>query len=115
MVYGAALTAWGAVAYFGPAWTARTMKSSAILGVSALGFLGTVLAGLPTYIAGFAGQPANEVSSFNYSGPSTAFNAISTAGHAVMLLAVVGGIALALKSFSTGPQTGTNPWGAEDQ
>ena len=115
MVYGAALTTWGAVAYFGPAWTARTMKSSAILGVSALGFLGTVLAGLPTYIAGFAGQPANEVSSFNYSGPSTAFNAISTAGHAVMLLAVVGGIALALKSFSTGPQTGTNPWGAEDQ
>ena len=115
MVYGAALTTWGAVAYFGPVWTARTMKSSAILVVSALGFLGTVLAGLPMYIAGFAGQPANEVSSFDYSGPSAAFNAISAAGHAAMLLAVVAGLAIALTSFSTGPQTGTNPWGVEEQ
>lgn len=115
MVYGAALTAWGAIAYFGPVWTARTMKSSAVLAISVLGFLGTVLAALPMYIAGFAGQPANEVSSFDYSGPSAAFNAISAAGHAAMLLAVVGGIALALKSFSTGPQTGTNPWGVEEQ
>ena len=115
MVYGAALTAWGAVAYFGPTWTARTMKSSAVLVVAAIGFLGTVLAGLPMYVAGFAGQPADEVSGFNYSGPSAAFNAISAVGHVAMLLAVVGGAVLALKSLATGPQTGTNPWGVEEQ
>ena len=115
MVYGAALTAWGAIAYFGPSWTARTMKASAVLVVSAVGFLGTVLAGLPMYVAGFAGQPADEVSGFDYSGPSAVFNAISTLGHAAMLLAVAGGAALALKSFATGPQTGTNPWGVEEQ
>ena len=115
MVYGAALTVWGAIAYFGPTWTARTMKSSVVLVVSAVGFLGTVLAGLPMYVAGFAGQSADDVSNFDYSGPSAVFNAISAVGHAAMLLAVVGGAAVALKSLATGPQTGTNPWGVEEQ
>jgi heme/copper-type cytochrome/quinol oxidase subunit 1 len=115
MVYGAALCAWGAVAYFGPSWTARTMKSSAILGVSGLGFLGTVLAGLPLYLAGFAGQQVGAVGRFDYSGPKQVFNALSMLGHGAMASAVIVGAAVALKSFSTGSQTGTNPWGVEGQ
>jgi heme/copper-type cytochrome/quinol oxidase subunit 1 len=115
MVYGAALAAWGAVAYFGPQWTARTIKSSAILVVTALGFLGTVLAGLPMYVAGFAGQQAGAVGGFDYSGPKEAFNAVSLIGHAAMAVAVVLAAVTALGSLATGPQTGSNPWGQEEQ
>lgn len=115
VVYGAALAAWGAVAFFGPSWTARSLKSSTILAVSAIGFVGTVLAGLPMYVAGFAGQPADEVAGFDYSGPRELFNALSSAGHASVALAIVVGTGVALRAFSSGPQQTTNPWGVDPQ
>ena len=115
IVYGAALAAWGAIAYFGPQWTARSIKSSAILVVSALGFLGTVLAGLPMYVAGFAGQQAGAVGGFEYSGPKEVFNAISLIGHVAMAIAVVLAAVTSLTSLARGPQTGANPWGQGEQ
>ena len=62
VVYGAVLAAWGAVAVYGPNWTSRSLTSPMVLGVAGLGFVATVLAGLPLYVAGFADQPAGAIS-----------------------------------------------------
>ena len=105
VVYGAVLAAWGAVALYGPGWTSRSIGSKTVLGIAGLGFVATVLAGLPMYIAGFADQPAAAVGEFTYSGPQELFNAVSALGHALMVLAVVGGTLAALKSLGTGPRT----------
>jgi len=104
VVYGAVLAAWGAVALYGPMWTSRSMSSKTVLGVAGLGFVATILAGLPMYVAGFADQPAAAVSDFSYSGPKELFNAVSASGHVLMLVATIAGVLAALKAFSTGPQ-----------
>jgi heme/copper-type cytochrome/quinol oxidase subunit 1 len=67
------------------------------------------------YVAGFAGQQAGAVGGFDYSGPKEAFNAVSLIGHAAMAVAVVLAAVTALGSLATGPQTGSNPWGQEEQ
>jgi heme/copper-type cytochrome/quinol oxidase subunit 1 len=112
VVYGAVLAAWGAVALYGPNWTSRSMTSSVVLGIAALGFVATVLAGLPLYIAGFAGQPAASVGEFTHAGPKELLNAVSAIGHGLMVVTVVGGALAALKSFCTGPRT-SSEWGGD--
>jgi hypothetical protein len=77
-----------------------------VLAVSGLGFVATVLAGLPLYIAGFADQPAASVGEFTYSGPQELFNAVSALGHALMVLTVIAGAVVAVKSLATGPTGG---------
>jgi len=106
VVYGSVLAAWGAVAMFGPSWTARSMNTATVLGVAGLGFIATVLAGLPMYIAGFADQPAATVANFTYSGPKELFNAVSALGHVLMVMTTLVGTLAAIKAFSTGPRTG---------
>jgi heme/copper-type cytochrome/quinol oxidase subunit 1 len=106
VVYGAVLAGWGAVASYGPSWTSRSIPSTMVLAVSGLGFVATVLAGLPLYIAGFANQPAASVGEFTYSGPQELFNAVSALGHALMVLTVIAGVVVAAKSLATGPTGG---------
>jgi heme/copper-type cytochrome/quinol oxidase subunit 1 len=110
VVYGAVLAAWGAIALYGPNWTSRSMTSTAVLGIAALGFVATVLAGLPLYVAGFADQPAASVGEFTHAGPKELLNAVSAIGHGLMVLTVVGGALAALKAFCTGPRT-SSEWG----
>ena len=86
------------------------LPSKAVVGIGALGFIGTVLAALPMLIAGFADQQANSVKDFDYSGPAKLWNGVSTAGHAVFALCVIAGVALAVKSFTTGDRVSGNPW-----
>lgn len=105
VVYGAVLVAWGAVALYAPGWTSRSIGSSTVLGVAALGFVATVLAGLPMYIAGFADQPAASVGEFTYSGPQELFNAVSALGHVLMVVTVLGGSLAAFKALTTGPRS----------
>lgn len=112
VVYGAVLAAWGAVALYGPNWTSRSIPSPVVLGVSGLGVVATVLAGLPMYVAGFADQPAATVSDFVYSGPKELLNAVSAAGHVLMLVVTIAAVLGALKALSSGPQTGSE-WGGD--
>lgn len=110
ITYGCVLVAWAAVAFWGPSLWGRMLPAKAVIGLGALGFIGTVLAALPMYIAGFADQQANSVKDFDYSGPATLWNGVSTIGHAMFALCVIAGIATAVKSFATGDQVSGNPW-----
>ncbi len=119
LVYAAVLAGMGAVVYWGPKWWGRTM-SKAALPLALLGFLGALLASVPMMIAGFADQPGavfpavepgiDGVTQFDYSGPSGLWNALSGAGHALVLLSVLAFVALALRGFLKGEHAGDDPW-----
>ena len=118
----------GAVAYWGPKWWGRTMPLKATLPLALLAFAGAQLASLPLLIAGFANQPGavfatveagvdpttnvpkDLVVNFDYSGPMELWNLLSTAGHGLMLLAVLAFVALALRSFLKGDAAGDDPF-----
>ncbi len=58
VAYGAALCALGAIAWWLPKWSGRTLPAGPAMGLALLGVVATVLASLPYVIAGFADQPA---------------------------------------------------------
>ena len=113
VVYGTVLMGMGAVAYWGPKLWGRSMPQSAVFGLGALGFLGTVLASLPLYVAGFADQPAGVVDGFSYGGPQELWNALGAIGQAVIALTVVLFVLTAARAFSTGDAAGDDPWDAQ--
>jgi heme/copper-type cytochrome/quinol oxidase subunit 1 len=111
--YGALLIGLAAVSYWGPKLWGRVLPSSAVLGISGLAFLGTVLAALPMYIAGFANQPANVANDFSYSGPQELWNTVSAAGHALVAVSVLLFVLTALRAFTAGEVAGDDPWDAQ--
>jgi len=111
--YGALLIAMGAITFWGPKLWGRKFPASATLGLGGLAFLGTVLAALPMYIAGFANQPAGVVNGFSYSGPAGLWNTASAAGHAIVAVTVLLFILTALRAFTQGENAGGDPWDAQ--
>jgi heme/copper-type cytochrome/quinol oxidase subunit 1 len=109
VLYGAILSAMGAIAYWGPKLFGRLIPDKVLVPLAALGFIATVLAALPYLIAGFAKQPAN-ATEFDYSGPQNLWNLLSTAGHVLMFLTVILFTATALRSFRRGDIAGDDPW-----
>lgn len=105
--YGVVLSGLGAVAFFGQRIWGREMQATPVLGLGLIGFLATVLASLPYFVAGFAGQPSAVISDFEYSGPAWLWNSLVSAGHALIAIVVVAFTALAIKSFRTGRTTAT--------
>lgn len=96
--YGVVLSSLGAIAHFGPRIWSREMPSTPVLGLGMAGFLATILASLPYFIAGFAGQPVNVASDFEYSGPVWLWNSLVTLGHSLMALVVLVFIVVLIKS-----------------
>jgi len=113
VVYGTLLIGMGAVAYWGPKLWGRSLPQSAVFGLGTLGFLGTVLASLPLYVAGFADQPAGVVDGFTYGGPQELWNALAAIGHALIALTVILFILTALRAFRSGEAAGDDPWDAQ--
>jgi len=111
IVYGAVLSALGAITYWGPKLWGRIIPDKLALPIAALGFIATVLASLPYLIAGFAKQPAN-ASEFDYSGPQNLWNGLAAAGHVLMFVTVLAFIGLAVRSFTKGANAGDDPWDA---
>ena len=109
IVYGAVLSALGAVTYWGPKLWGRLIPNKQVLPLAALGFVATVLSSLPYLIAGFAKQPAN-TSEFDYGGPQNLWNGLSAAGHVAMFITVAAFVGLAARSFSKGQAAGDDPW-----
>jgi heme/copper-type cytochrome/quinol oxidase subunit 1 len=109
VVYGAVLSALGAITYWGPKLWGRMIPDKQVLPLAALGFIATVLSALPYLIAGFAKQPGN-ASEFDYSGPQNLWNGISAAGHVLMFVTVLAFVGLAVRSFTKGPVAGDDPW-----
>lgn len=98
VTYGAIIVALGSVAHWGPKLWGRRMPDPA-LHLLALGAFGaTVVSSLPLYIAGFLDDPVD------------VWFTLSTIGHALMVLVLLGFILLALRSFTGGPTAGDDPW-----
>lgn len=110
VVYGGALGAFGAVAYWSTAIWRRVLPAGAVLGVSLLGFVATVLAALPHYVAGFLDQPAAKASGYDDAGLRGLLNGLSALGHLAMALALLGGVVVVLRANSRGAVTSTNPY-----
>jgi heme/copper-type cytochrome/quinol oxidase subunit 1 len=121
VVYGAAMAVLGGVAFWAPKLWGRTLPEKAVVPLALLAFVGTILASLPLYVAGFldqiGGLPANAaqvdaVSSLEYHGSAELWNSLSMIGHIVMLAAV---LAFALSMLSTFARRGAaaeaNPFG----
>jgi heme/copper-type cytochrome/quinol oxidase subunit 1 len=112
VVYGAVLAGFGGVAYWSPKLTGRLVPDKPAIGLAVLGFLATVLAALPYYIAGFADQPAAS-GAYDYSGPSELWNVLVTVGHGLMAVVILGFVGLAAKSLRSGPLADDDPWEAQ--
>jgi heme/copper-type cytochrome/quinol oxidase subunit 1 len=109
--YGGILAALGGIVYWAPKLSGRRFDEKKVLPLAALGFLATVLASLPYYVAGFAKQPAGVVE-FDYDGPEAIWNGAVTAGHVLMLLTVLAFAGLAVSTLRSrrGDHAGDDPW-----
>ena len=112
LTYGSVLVAWGALAFWGPRIWGKMLSDVAVVGLGVLGFIATVLASLPYYIAGFANQPADVASDFDYSGPQSLWNLLSTGGHALMALCVLAAVATVIRARMSGVNATEDPWDA---
>jgi heme/copper-type cytochrome/quinol oxidase subunit 1 len=97
VTYGAALGIMGGVVYWAPKLWGRSLPETQVVGLAGLGFVATVLASLPYYVAGFADQPAASAT-YDYGGPAEFWNALVLVGHGLMLLTVVAFAGLAVKA-----------------
>ena len=100
VVYGAVLAAIGGITLHIGSVTGRALPDTPVLLLSLLGFVATVLASLPHYIAGFLDQPANAASGYDDSGLVGVANVAVALGHALMVLVVLSFAALVMKSRS---------------
>lgn len=110
VVYGGVLGAMGAITYWIPVWTGHLIGAKQALGLAGLGVIATVLASVPYLIAGFADQPANS-GIYDYDGPSALWNVLVTAGHALMVLVIVGFLGLVAQALlGRSEASGDDPW-----
>ena len=110
ITFGTVTIAFGALCYWGPKLWGRRIPDKAALPLGLLALLATALGSIPYMIAGFADQPAGALDGFSYEGPQELWNALTTAGFALMLLTALAFVALALKSFTSGEAAGDDPW-----
>ena len=107
VVYGSAMAVMGGAAFWAPKLWGRTLPEKLVLPLVGLSLLGTVLASLPLYIAGFLDQaggiPANAtdistILSLDYHDSASLWNALSMIGHALMVVAVLAFVLLLLQA-----------------
>lgn len=100
--YGAVLVAIGAIAHWSNELWGKSLPYGVIIGLGVAGFMATVFASLPYYIAGFTNQTANSVADFKDAGANALWNTSVTVGHVLMALVVIGFVSVVLKpSHST--------------
>jgi heme/copper-type cytochrome/quinol oxidase subunit 1 len=109
VAYGSVLAGLGALVYWSPKLSGRVIPDKAAMGLAVLGFLATVLAALPYYVAGFADQPAASAV-YDYDGPAELWNVLVTVGHGLMGVVLLGFIALAAKTLRAGVPADEDPW-----
>ncbi len=112
IVYGSVLASVGALTYWAPKLWGVVLPDQKVLGVAALGTIGTVLAALPLFIAGFQKQPKGAAFGFDYDGPIALWNLISGIGSLLVVVSVLGFIGLLVKEVRSGAQAPDDPWNA---
>jgi len=105
VVYGSVLAALGGVALHIGSLTGRPLPDVPVILLALTGFLATVLASLPHYVAGFMDQPANSTTGYSDAGVVGVANVAVALGHALMLVVVVAFVGLVAKSRRGTPVT----------
>jgi heme/copper-type cytochrome/quinol oxidase subunit 1 len=108
--FGGLLVGLGALAHWAPKLWGRVLDEKALLGLSALGLLGTIASSFPLFIAGFANQPVDVVNGFDYDGPIALWNGLAGIGNILILVTVIGFVALLLAAIRNGAQASDDPW-----
>jgi len=112
LAYGGVLVALGALTHWAPKLWGVVLDDKKVLGLAGLGLIGTVLSSLPLYIAGFADQPANIVTGFDYDGPVARWNVLAAAGSALIALVVLAYVGLLVAAVRAGAGAKDDPWDA---
>lgn len=110
VAYGALMAAIGGVIYWAPKLWGVMVDDFIAMPVVGLALLGTVLASMGNYIAGFANQPVDLTDGFSYEGPRTLWNALVASGHVLVAISI---IAVALAVFiatRSGEKAPDDPW-----
>ena len=109
-VYGGIIVSIGALAYWSPKLWGVVLSDQKVFGAALLGTLGTVLAALPLFIAGFQNQPEGAAFGFDYDGPVALWNVLSAAGSALVVLSVLLFVLLLIQEVKSGAQAPDDPW-----
>ena len=122
VVYGTALAVMGGVVFWAPKLWGRLLPDKQVIPLALLGVLGTVLASLPLYIAGFldqaGGVPANDadvaaILAIDDVEGGAIWTILSLVGHSLVALTVLAFVGLLLKTFTgNGDTADVNPYGA---
>lgn len=113
LVYGALLSAIGALVHWAPKLWGVVLDDKKVLGLAGLGVIGVVLSSLPLYVAGFADQPVDAVNDFDYSGPLELWNVLAGAGSALVAIVVLAFVGLLIAAVRSGAQASDDPWDAQ--
>ncbi len=121
VVYGAAMAIMGGVVFWAPKLWGTVLPDKLLLPLVGLALLGTILASLPLYIAGFldsvGGIPANAdqveaMLSLDYHDSASLWIALSMIGHLLMLVSVLAFVMLLLRAATARSDApGDNPFG----
>ena len=118
VIYGAVAAGLGAVAYWIPKVTGRTLPTKAVTGLTPLALGAAALGSIPYFVAGFADQPGS-AAVYSNDGPGELLNTLAAAGHALMFLVVLGFAGLVIPAFlglagtsESADAAGDNPWDA---
>ena len=118
VVYSVVIAALGSISYWGPKMRGRRIPKIPQM-LLALGATGAaVLVVVPNLIAGFNNQPglfgvtrASElVEGWTNEAAPEFLNVLTSVGHALMALTILGFLALAVQAFVTGKFVGDDPW-----
>lgn len=130
LVYGALLSALGAIVWWLPKLTGRSVSGPAAAGLALLGAAGAALAAIPHLVAGFFEQPAvalfidtpqaNAATDLQLlstrwanDGPGELLNLLVAIGHITVAVTVAGTLLLALRALAGGGNAvGADAWGA---
>lgn len=108
--YSVVLLALGALTFWGPKLWGRRIDDKKALPFVLLGAGGAVLASIPMIILGFMKQPGYTAGGFDKQSATGVLNALSMAGHALMLATVGLFVLVALMSFTKGELAGDDPY-----
>lgn len=110
LVYGSIMAALGALVHWAPKLWGRVLDDRKVQGLSAIAFVGTILATFPLLVAGFTDQPSSALYGFDYDGPVALWNGLSAIGAALFTTAVLGFVALLVASVRGDEQAVDDPW-----
>jgi heme/copper-type cytochrome/quinol oxidase subunit 1 len=122
VAYGTALCVMGGLVFWAPKLWGRTLPDKQVLPLALLGLLGTVLASLPLYVAGFldqaggipsTGRDVERLLAIDQVDGGSIWIVLSLVGHGLLALTVLAFVGLLITSFTgDGDPAEPNPYGA---